>query len=134
MTQPHPPALLRTGQLSRRRQLIALVVALLADSLHYFFWPLFFEGGVSPFDWAEDFIVTVILLVILGFRWELIAAFGLELVPFIDMFPTWTAFMLFFMADAHRRGATGLPGQPPPVQGGTEPPPIHPPINVERVK
>ncbi len=135
MTQPNPPSLLQTGQPSRGRQIIALIVAILADGLHYFAWPLFFAGGISPFEWAEDLIVTVILLIILGFRWELIAAFGLELVPFIDMFPTWTAFMLYIMADSHRRSAPGFPVPPPSVQGGTPPPPaLHPPITVERIK
>jgi hypothetical protein len=135
MTQPNPPRFLQTTQPSRTRQFLALGVAVTADLIHWAFFPVMAEGGMSPFDWVEDGIVTVILLLILGFRWELIVAFGLELVPFIDMFPTWTAFMLFIMAESYRKSGPGIPPQGlpvvPPVQPNT---PQHPPVTVERVK
>jgi hypothetical protein len=131
MTQPITPSLLQRNQPSRSRQFLALGVAVAADLIHWAFFPAMVEGGMSPFDWVEDGIVTVILLLILGFRWELIVAFGLELVPFIDMFPTWTAFMLFIIAESYRKSAPATPIAPP-VQPNM--PPQHPPITVERVK
>ena len=133
MNGPNPPRVLQTGQPSFRRQLLALGVAVAADLMQWVFAPVTIEGAASPFDWAQDGVVTLILLLILGFRWELIVAFGLELVPFIDMFPTWTAFMLYIMVEQRRKvGGPGFPAElnPKPPQ----PPPIHPPIEVERVK
>ncbi len=79
---------------SRRRKLAALLAAGAADLCQMALFPLFFEGGFSPLDWAVDIGAAFVLLLILGFKWRLLLAFAAELVPGLDLFPTWTALVL----------------------------------------
>jgi hypothetical protein len=76
---------------SRKRWAIALTIALAADALQLAIWPVFAEGAVSPFDDALDAVVACLLLAVLGFRWRLAIALGMELVPGAALFPTWSA-------------------------------------------
>jgi hypothetical protein len=79
---------------SVRRKRIALAVAALADAVQLGMFPVFGEGALSVPDDVLDAIVVVALLVALGPRWTLAAALGVELVPGVALFPTWTAFVL----------------------------------------
>lgn len=51
-------------------------------------------GLAYVLDDALDFLAAVILVAICGFKWQFMAAFFLELVPVVDIFPTWTALAL----------------------------------------
>jgi hypothetical protein len=53
-------------------------------------FPLFAEGAFSPADDILDLAVAVILVRLLGWRWEFLPAFAAELVPGIDLVPFWT--------------------------------------------
>ena len=79
---------------TRKRRNIALAVAMLADAAQLALIPLFSEGALSPFDDALDAVVALALLFVLGFRWPLLLALGAELVPGVDLLPTWTAVVL----------------------------------------
>lgn len=79
---------------SPRRKRIALLVAALADAAQLGLFPAFVEGALSIPDDALDVVVSVLLLVTLGWRWRLVAALALELVPGVALFPTWTAFVM----------------------------------------
>jgi hypothetical protein len=73
----------------------AWFVAILADAIQIVGMPLFIEGGVSPFDTALDVAVGAILIKLLGWHWAFLPTFAAELVPGLDLFPTWTAAVFF---------------------------------------
>jgi hypothetical protein len=98
---PKPP-------LSRGQKRAALAVAAVADVLQILVFPAFAEGVISPFQDVLDIIVAIILTAICGFKWQFVLAFGLELVPVADLFPTWTAMVLTLPSAA--------PTPPPPIQ------------------
>jgi hypothetical protein len=85
-----------------RRKKIALVIAALADAAQLGLFPAFVEGALSIPDDVLDLVVAVLLVVTLGWKWRLVAALALELVPGVALFPSWTAFV-----------AT-IPAAPPP--------------------
>jgi hypothetical protein len=76
---------------TRRQKRIALVVAAAADLLQLALAPLFAEGALSPFDVALDVLTAAALFGILGWRWRTALALGVELVPGLALFPSWTA-------------------------------------------
>ncbi len=90
---PKPP-------ISRRQKRMALMVAGFVDFLQIAVFPLFFEGGFSPFDDALDITAAIALMAICGFRWQFVVAFCMELVPVLDILPTWTAVALLLPAEA----------------------------------
>jgi hypothetical protein len=68
-----------------------MVVAIAADALQLGLFPLFGEGVLSPLQDALDVMVALALVLMVGFRWRNLIAFGVELVPGVALFPTWTA-------------------------------------------
>ena len=78
----------------RAKKRVAFAVALIADFVQLALFPLFAEGALSPFQDALDVLVALTLLVTVGFRWRSLFAFGVELVPGLALFPTWTAMVL----------------------------------------
>ena len=62
----------------------ALLIALLSDALGF--------GVVlfPPAQWILDAVTAVALVVVLGFRWKLLMAMAVEVVPAIQLFPAWT--------------------------------------------
>ena len=108
---PKPP-------ISRSQKAAAIAIAGVADLLQICLFPAFMEGGLSPFDDALDFIVALLLMIVCGFRWQFILAFALELVPGLDLLPTWTAVVLTIPsateADPIETVAEDSP--PPPIQ------------------
>jgi hypothetical protein len=91
---------------SRRRKAIALALAAASDLAQVALSPAFAEGAASPFELALDAATALVILLVVGFRWRLAIALAAELVPGVDLFPTWTAVV------------ASLPVQPKP-----EPPP-----------
>jgi fatty acid desaturase len=73
----------------------AWFVAILADAIQIVGMPLFVEGGLSPLDTGLDVIVGAILIKLLGWHWAFLPTFAAELVPGLDLFPTWTAAVFF---------------------------------------
>ena len=76
---------------SRKR--IAIAIALLADAA---------QGGMfvemPALSWlpadALDILVGIAFLLLLGFRWRILFAMGLEMIPGAQLFPSWTAFII----------------------------------------
>jgi hypothetical protein len=66
-------------------------VAIVADLLQVVAWPFFGEGAFSAADVALDFVVATILSRLLGWHWAFLPTFVVELIPGLDLFPTWTA-------------------------------------------
>jgi hypothetical protein len=73
----------------------AWIVAVAADALQLAVFPLFAAGGVSPADGVLDLAVGAILIRLLGWHWAFLPSFAAELVPGFDLFPTWTAAVLY---------------------------------------
>ena len=74
----------------RTRFRVALIVAMVADALQIFGFPLFAEGALSPADDVLDIAVAAVLVNLLGWHWEFLPAFVAELVPGVDLVPFWT--------------------------------------------
>jgi hypothetical protein len=74
---------------------LAWLVAMAADALQMVGFPLFWEGAVSPADDALDIVVAVILTKLLGWHWVFLPTLLAELVPGLDLVPTWTAAVYF---------------------------------------
>lgn len=74
----------------RSRFRAALILALAADALQIFLFPLFAQGALSPADDVLDLAVAAILVHLLGWHWEFLPTFFAELVPGVDQVPFWT--------------------------------------------
>lgn len=92
-------------QNSRRR--LAWTLAIAADFTQIVAFPLFGEGFASPLNDALDLGIGIALLALLGWHWSFVPAFAAELIPGVDMVPTWTASVLL---------ATRGSGPKPPTQ------------------
>lgn len=99
-------------QISARRKRIALGIAAISDVVQWIFLPAFVEGALSPFEIALDAFTAFVILLVVGFQWRLAIALVAELVPGLDLFPTWTAVVMSLpsrAADAPALPAMRLP-------------------------
>ena len=79
------------SSLSKRWRLqSAMILAVAADALQIFGFPLFAEGALSPADDFLDLAVAAVMVRLLGWHWEFLPAFAGELVPGVDLVPFWT--------------------------------------------
>ncbi|HXW13428.1 MAG TPA: hypothetical protein VEN79_02875, partial [Terriglobia bacterium] len=78
----------------RSRFRAAMIVAMTADALQIFVFPLFAEGALSPADDVLDLAVAALLVRLLGWHWEFLPTFFAELVPGVDLIPFWTLAVL----------------------------------------
>jgi hypothetical protein len=74
---------------------LAWLVAVAADTLQIVALPLFAVGGLSPADTLLDIFVAVTLIRLLGWHWAFLPTLAAELIPGLDLFPTWTAAVFF---------------------------------------
>ena len=58
-------------------------------------FPLFAPGLASPWNDALDFLVAVAMVGLIGWHWAFLPSFLAELVPGLDLVPTWTAAVFF---------------------------------------
>ncbi len=65
---------------------LAFAAAIVADGIQILLGPL----GWSFFDEIIDIIAAIILSLLLGFHPLLLPTFLVELIPVVDMLPTWT--------------------------------------------
>lgn len=75
---------------SRWRFQVGMALAVAADALQIFVFPLFGEGAFSPADDVLDLALAAVLVRLLGWHWEFLPAFAAELVPGVDLVPFWT--------------------------------------------
>ncbi len=78
------------------RFLLTVLVAGAADALEVAFPPLFI---------LFDAVAIFVLLALWGWRWEIAMVLIPEVIPGLDLFPTWTA-LAFYL------GAKGIPNKP----------------------
>jgi hypothetical protein len=106
---------LRTVKSPKHR--LAWVVAIAADALQIVALPLFVEGALSPLDTLLDLAVAVALIRLLGWHWAFLPTLAAELVPALDLFPTWTAAVFFVTRQKVRSEEPEiLPPGPAPAQ------------------
>lgn len=91
----------------------AWIVAIGVDALQIFAFPLFSPGFASPADTALDLLAAALLTRALGWHWAFLPSFFAELVPGLDLVPTWTA-AVFFVTRQRVRSAAGEPEILPP--------------------
>ncbi|MFN7431188.1 MAG: hypothetical protein ACK5TP_11490 [bacterium] len=49
---------------------------------------------LPPVQWVLDVATALVLFAVLGFRWPLLIALGIEVVPMLELFPAWTLFVV----------------------------------------
>ncbi len=97
----------RSPTLTRTRIAFALAVAVTADGLQ------FFLGAVPLVDQAIDVVALLLTAWAIGFHLLLLPTFVAEVVPVVDMLPTWTACVIAVVALRKReQGATRPPDRP----------------------
>jgi hypothetical protein len=74
---------------------LAWLVAIAADAIQIAGLPFFIEGVLSPVDTLLDVIVAVILTRLLGWHWAFLPGLVSELIPGLDLFPTWTGAVFY---------------------------------------
>jgi hypothetical protein len=84
--------------LLQKRGLTALAIALVADAIQIGLLPLFIEGAAAPWNDALDVAVGAMMVALLGWHVAFLPAFLGELVPVLNLFPTWTAAVVFVVA------------------------------------
>jgi hypothetical protein len=102
------------------REATALILALAADAIQIALLPLFAGGALSPWDDGLDLAMFVILVSLLGWHRLLLPTLAAELIPVLDLCPTWTVAVLIILH--RRRSSAALP----PLSGGAGRPPSVP--------
>jgi hypothetical protein len=99
--------LFRAPKLTRTRIMLALAVAVAADSLQFFLGPV---GWAFP-DQAIDLLAMLLTAWAIGFHLLLLPTFVAELFPVVDLLPTWTACVIAVIALRKREQRTVSPTQ-----------------------
>ncbi len=81
------------SNVSSLRMKAAWVVAVGTDALQMFFFPATVEGVFSPVTVALDFVAMVLLSWLLGWHWVFLPSIVFELIPGVELAPTWTIAM-----------------------------------------
>jgi hypothetical protein len=84
---------------------LARAIAIAADLLQIALFPFFLPGAASPWSDALDLAVAAALTVLVGWHWAFLPSFVAEVVPGLDLVPTWTA-AAFFVTRGSGRAAT----------------------------
>ena len=108
-------SLLRSRPLTRNRIILALVIAAAADGLQLALGP----AGWLFMDQVIDVAAMILTMWLMGFHLLLLPTFVAELIPAVDMLPTWTACVAAVIALRKREQ-----NPPPPA------PPVPPTIDV----
>jgi len=74
----------------RRRHRFALISAVLIDCIQIGLFPLFAPGLLSVADDLLDSVAFLLFWRLIGWHWALVPACLFELLPFVDVAPTWT--------------------------------------------
>jgi hypothetical protein len=98
-------------------QRLAWVIAMAADAIQIAGLPFFVEGAISPADSVLDLIVAFVLIRLLGWHWAFLPTLAAEMIPGVDLFPTWTAAVWYVTRQRIR------PGEPEILPPGPAPEP-----------
>jgi hypothetical protein len=87
---PRRPESIRRGLTPARRR-AAFAIAIAADVIQWIAFPLVMWGAISPLNDVIDVVVALLLVRLVGFHWVLLPTLAAELMPFVDLVPSWTA-------------------------------------------
>ena len=73
----------------------ARTIAVAADLVQIFVFPAFATGAASPCNDALDVLVAGTMALLIGWHWAFLPSFLAELLPGLDLVPTWTAAVFF---------------------------------------
>lgn len=93
-----------------RRVLAARIVAVVVDLAQYALLP----AALTPLNNVIDIATGLVMIWLVGWHWAFLPTFVAELVPFVDLVPTWTLAVMFAT-----RGKGGPPAPEPPSSAGT---------------
>jgi hypothetical protein len=77
----------------------ARLLAIAADAVQIVGFPLFAAGIASPWNDALDFLIAGAMTLLVGWHWAFLPSFFAELVPGLDLVPTWTLAVFFATRD-----------------------------------
>ena len=103
--------------MTRGRVVAARTIAVMADFLQIVVFPVFSEGGLSPVDAGLDVAVAGFMTWLIGWHWAFLPSFAAELVPFVDLVPTWTVAVLIATRPARRSPQPPAPALPSAGEG-----------------
>lgn len=92
----------------------ALTIAVLADALQIGLFPLFGEGALSPLNDLLDIVVAWLLTRLLGWHWAFLPSMVAELIPGLDLVPTWTVAVLLVTREMQPAAPSS---EPPTIEG-----------------
>ncbi len=75
---------------SLRRVWTARLFAIAIDTVQIALLPLVLGGALSPVNDVLDVVTAVVLTVLVGWHWAFLPAFVAEVVPLVDLVPSWT--------------------------------------------
>ena len=101
--------------LTPRQAWIARGLALAVDLAQWAFLP----AALTPLNNAVDVGTGLALLALVGWHWAFLPTFLAELVPFVELVPTWTLAVMI--------ATRGRIASPPPEVVVSPPPPAPPP-------
>jgi hypothetical protein len=96
----------------------AWILAIVADVMQVALLPLFGEGALSPAMDALDVVVGIGMILLLGWHVAFLPTAIAEVIPVLNIFPTWTA-AVFFVTRSRRARAEKVAGE---ESGRIEPP------------
>jgi hypothetical protein len=73
----------------------ARLIGVAADVIQIALFPLFAAGAASPWNDALDLLVALAMTWLVGWHWAFLPSLFAELVPGLDLVPTWTAAVFF---------------------------------------
>lgn len=98
----------------------AWALAVVADLVQFVAFPFFGQGLFSPANNVLDVIVSIVLVRLLGWHLVLLPALAAELVPLVDLAPTWTlSVAVVALGRRGQVGATPAPGPAPAAPTGS---------------
>ncbi|HEX4961112.1 MAG TPA: hypothetical protein VF173_09775 [Thermoanaerobaculia bacterium] len=87
-------------------------IAILADLIQIGGFTIFWPGAASIADDVLDVVVGAALTWLVGWHWSFLPSFVIELVPGMDLIPSWTAAVLLA---TRGQGKAELEQEPPKV-------------------
>jgi hypothetical protein len=87
------------GTITKGKARAALAIAMVADVVQLGLFPLL-ELPLLWLNEAIDVAVAIVMLGLLGWHWALLPTLLVELVPALNLFPTWTAAVIYITRQA----------------------------------
>ena len=97
----------------------AWAVAVGVDGIQFLVLPATIQGGFSPIEVSLDLAAMGLLWLLVGWHWAFLPSVVMELIPIVDLAPTWTIAMAIASRGLHTqdpiRGTAPNPGSPKEV-------------------